>query len=66
MSLAQGAAAQTSTRATAAVVILPITTQAWGGGATLHAPHTPAESKLLLATTHTWEEHTPVRDNTHT
>lgn len=41
--LAQWATAQAVTRSTQAVVTLPIRAQPRGGGATLHAPHTPGE-----------------------
>ena len=42
-SLTERTANQAAARPAQAVVTLPITVQARGGGATLHAPHTPEE-----------------------
>lgn len=54
LSLTERTAAQTITWSTATVVILPITVQPRGGGATLDTPHTPEDNI-----------HTVREDNTH-
>lgn len=57
LSLTERTAAQTFTRSTETVVILPITLQPWGGGATLDTPHTPEENTHLQS-----ERKTPMDD----